>query len=107
MPSIMSPTAVSVTEAAAVDVRGSAAGLGAPAVDRVTAGRAEAAASAAGEGAVAPGEVPAEQAAAASATAGTRITRSLLRRMRPNLARDVPACGEAEPDGDSGGRRPS
>jgi hypothetical protein len=28
--------------------------------------------------------------------------RSLLRRMRPNLARDVPACGEAEPDGDSG-----
>jgi hypothetical protein len=98
----MSPTAVSVTEAPPVDLRGSAAGLGAPPVVRVTAGLAEPVAPTAGDAAVPRGEPAEEQAAAASTTAGTRTARSLLRRMRLNLAPDVPACGDVEPAGGSG-----
>src|SRR5436190_6581683 len=68
-PSIMSPTAVRVTEAPAVDFRGSAAGLGpAAAVARALAGLA-ADESAADVTAVLPGEPPMEQAETTSATA--------------------------------------
>src|SRR5215472_11832412 len=93
MPSIMSPTAVSVTEAAAADFRGSAAGRAVGAlVARVAAGRAGLVAVAV---AVSPGK---EQAEMTSATDGPRIAKSLLRRMRPNLTPDGPARGDVEPD---------
>src|SRR5437773_2629664 len=104
-PSIMSPTAVRVTEAPAVDFRGSAAGLGpVAAVARALAGLAEVAESAAAVTTVLPGELPNEQAETASATARLRIAGSPPRRMRPNLARDGPACGDVERDGGSGRR---
>ena len=102
IPSIMSPTAVSVTEAPAVDTRGSAAGLGRggrrPGDGRAGGG------TAADEATVPPGELPKEQAETTSATAGPRIAKSLLRRMRPNLVADGPTCGDVEPDGGSAGR---
>ena len=101
-PSIMSPTAVRVTEPPAADFRGSAAGLGPVAtVARALAGLAEVDESAADVTTVLPGEPPMEQAETTSATAGAMIARSPLRRMRPNLARDGPACGDVEPDGGS------
>ena len=102
LPSIMSPTAVRVTEAPAVDFRGSAAARCVAAVARVAAGRAEpaeSAESAAGEAAVPPGELPKEQAETTSATARPTNARSPLRRMRPNLARDRAACGDVDRDG--------
>src|SRR5262249_30881823 len=90
------PTAVSVTEAPAVDVRGSAAGRAVGAlVARVAAGRAGLVAVAV---AVSPGRWPKEQAEMTSATDGPRIAKSLLRRMRPNLTPDGPARGDVEPD---------
>jgi hypothetical protein len=102
----MSPTAVSVTEAPAVDVRGRAAGRGvAVLVASVAAGLAELVGSAVGENAVPLGVWPEEQAEMTSATAGPRIAKSLLRRMRPNLAWEGPTCGDVEPDGDSGRTR--
>src|SRR6185437_3633878 len=61
LPSIMSPTAVSVTEAPAVDLRGSAAARCVAALARA-AGWLEPAESAAGEAAVPPGGLPKEQA---------------------------------------------
>jgi hypothetical protein len=94
IPRIMSPTAASVTEAPAGR---EAAAL----VDSVAAGLAELVAAAVGDAAVLPGEWP-EHAETASATAGPRIARSLLRRMRPNLAPDGPACGDVAPAGGSG-----
>src|SRR4029077_9315333 len=100
-PSIMSPTAVRVTEAPAGDFRGSAAGLGpVAAVARALAGLEEVPESAAAvTTTVLPGEPPKEQAEATSATARAMIARSPLRRMRPNLARPGPACGDVERDG--------
>ena len=99
LPSIMSPTAVRVTEAPAVDFRGSAAARCVAAVARVAAGRAAPAESAAGEAAVPPGELPKEQAETTSATARPTNARSPLRRMRPNLARDGATCGDVDRDG--------
>src|SRR5690348_2047045 len=96
-PSTMSPTAVRVTEAPAADFRGSAAGLGpVAAVARALAGLAEVAEPAAG---VLPEEAPNEQAETTSATARPTKARSPLRRMRPNLARPGPACGDVARDG--------
>src|ERR1700742_668268 len=69
LPSIMSPTAVSVTEAPAVDLRGSAAARCVAAVAREAPGRAQPAESAAGEATVPPGELAKEQAETTSATA--------------------------------------
>src|SRR5215472_4010431 len=106
MPRIMSPTAVSVTEPPAADGRGStAAARGVAAVARAADGRAEPAEPPAGELAGPPGELPKEQAETTSATAGLTIARSVLRRMRPNLARPGPACGDVEPGGGSGPAR--
>ena len=86
----MSPTAVRVTEAPALDVRGSAAGRGVGAlVARVAAGLVAVAV------AVSPGK---EQAEMTSATDGPRTAKSLLRRLRPNLTPDGPARGDVEPD---------
>src|SRR5207247_10764845 len=82
---------------------GSAAGFGPPAaVARALAGLAEVDESAADVTTVLPGEPPMEQAEATSATARPANARSPLRRMRPNLARDGPACGDVERDGGSG-----
>src|SRR6478609_11281164 len=74
LPSIMSPTAVRVTEAPAVDFRGSAAGLGpVAAVARVLAGVDE---SAADVTAGLPGDPPMEQAETTSVTARPTKARS-------------------------------
>ena len=102
LPSIMSPTAVRVTEAPAVDFRGSAAARCVAAVARGAAGRAEpaeSAESAAGEATVPPGELPKEQAETTSARTRPTNARSPLRRMRPNLARDGATCGDVDRDG--------
>jgi hypothetical protein len=113
----MSPTAAKVTEAPTDDFRGSAAGLGpvtaaglgpVTAVARALAGLAEVVEvveSAADVTTVLPGEPPKEQAEAASATARLVMARRPPRRMRPNLARDGPACGDVERDGGSGRAR--
>src|SRR5262249_16016287 len=96
MPRIMSPTAVSVTEAPAVDGRGSGADRGVGAlVARVAAGRSEVVAKAV---AVSPGIWPKEQAGTASAPDGPRIAKSPLCRLRPNITPDGAACGDVEPD---------
>src|SRR5215468_10141178 len=78
LPSIMSPTAVRVTRAAA--------GCVAPAGPT-------------GAVAVPPGELPKEQAETTSATARPVNAESPLRRMRPNLARNGAAGGDVARDG--------
>src|SRR6201985_2384082 len=90
LPSIMSPTAVRVTEAPTVDFRGSAAARCAAALARAAGWLepAEWAESAAGEAAVPPGGLPKEQAETTKAMTRPMIARSPLRRMRPNLARN-------------------
>jgi hypothetical protein len=87
---------VSVTEAPAADVRGSAAGRGDAAL---VASVAELVALEACEAGVLAGAWLSEHAETTSATAGPRIAKPLLRRMRPNVARTVPAHGEVEPYG--------
>src|SRR6478736_5604635 len=101
LPSIMSPTAVRVTEAPAVDFRGSAAARCVAALARA-AGWLEPDESAAGEAAVPPGGLPKEQAETTSAMARPTNARSPLRRMRPNLARNGATCGDVDRDGASG-----
>src|SRR5690242_959300 len=98
LPSIMSPTAVSVTEAPAVDFRGSAAARCVAALASA-AGWLEPAESAAGEAAVPPGGLPKEQADTTQAMARPVNARSPLRRMRPNLARNGATCGDVDRDG--------
>ena len=87
-----------VTEAPAVDFRGSAAARCVAALARA-AGWLEPAESAAGEAAVPPGGLPKEQADTTSAMARPTNARSPLRRMRPNLARNGPTCGDVARDG--------
>src|ERR1700759_5232499 len=94
LPSIMSPTAVSVTEAPAVDFRGSAAARCVAALAR-GAGWLEPAEAAAGGP---PGGLPKEQAETTSAMARPTNARSPLRRMRPNLARNGATCGDVARD---------
>src|SRR5215468_9488118 len=98
LPSIMSPTAVRVTEAPAADFRGSAAARCVAAGARAAAGCVEPAGPA-GEVAVPPGELPKEQAETTSATARPVNAESPLRRMRPNLARNGAAGGDVARDG--------
>src|SRR5215470_11537502 len=99
LPSIMSPTAVRVTEAPAAGFRGSAAARCVAADARPAPGRVEAAEAVAGEAAVPPGELPKEQAETTSATARPVNAESPLRRMRPNLARNGTAGGDVARDG--------
>src|SRR5437762_4079846 len=101
LPSIMSPTAVRVTDAPAVDFRGSAAARCVAALARA-AGWLEPDESAAGEAAVPPGELPKEQAETTKARARPMNARSPLRRMRPNLTRNRATCGDVDRDGASG-----
>ena len=79
MPRIMSPTAVSVTEAPDGGADGREV---AELVASVAAGVAELVGSAVAENTVPLGAWPEEQAEMTSATAGLRIAKSLLRRMR-------------------------
>src|SRR6476660_3479015 len=104
LPSIMSPTAVRVTEAPAVDFRGSAAARCVAALARAAGWLepAEPAESAAGEATVPPGGLPKEQAETTSARARPTNARSPLRRMRLNLARNGATCGDVDRDGASG-----
>src|ERR1700759_165664 len=87
LPSIMSPTAVRVTEAPAVDFRGSAAARCVAALANA-AGWLEPTEPAADEVTVPPDGLPKEQAETTSAMTRPMIARSPLRRMRPNLARN-------------------
>src|ERR1700748_2831655 len=98
LPSIMSPTAVRVTEAPAVDFRGSAAARCVAALARA-AGWLESAESAAGEAAVPPGGLPKEQAGNTQPMTRPVIARRPLRRMRPNLARNGATGGDVARDG--------
>src|SRR6185437_4233984 len=94
LPSIMSPTAVRVIEAPAVDFRGSAAARCVAALARA-AGWLEPAESPAGEAIVPLGGLPKEQADTTSARARPTNARS-PRRMRPNLARNGATCGDVD-----------
>jgi len=92
---------VRVTEAPAVDLRGSAAARCVAALARAAGWLepAKPAESAAGVAAVPPGELPKEQAETASAMARPVNARSPLRRMRPNLARNGATSGDVARDG--------